>query len=74
MEIGTRPEEPKPIKIMSKCKVRGKKQYRACYIHNEVHLCDWVNKELLDHYKQKQVKQNTKTGSFNGRHDRKRHY
>jgi len=61
-----RPQEPKPIKIMSKSRVRGKPQYRVKY-SDQKYLCDWVNQALLEHYKRKMATQVQAKSSNNRR-------
>jgi len=48
-----RPQQPRPIEIMSDKCIAGKRQYRVKYTDGQVYNCDWVNRPLLDHYKAK---------------------
>ena len=56
-----RPEEPRPLEIMSKFKVNGKQRYRVLFSDNNVYECTWVNKPLLQHYDRKMLAKNVRT-------------
>jgi len=43
--------EPKPVEIVSHKIVAKKKRYLVKYTDGKSYPCDWVNRALLDHYR-----------------------
>jgi len=66
-----KPEETKPVEIVSKTRVAGKTQYRVKYTDGKVYNCDWVNRPLLDHYEAKRrSRQSPQTQTWSNRRNR----
>ena len=52
-------EEPQSLEIIREKIVNGRKKYLVRYSDKRSYVCDWVNKTLLDHYKNKKQKAQT---------------